>query len=61
MKFFFSFLVIGFLAMSCNDSSDNSTSTIDSLDVAPVSSGVDTTVTDPLTRTDSTQKKDTLK
>ncbi|MCC6289622.1 MAG: hypothetical protein IT249_17220 [Chitinophagaceae bacterium] len=63
MKLFISFLLVGFLAISCNNTSDNTNVTVDSANVAPAPnpSSADTTVTDPITRTDSTKKADTAK
>ena len=61
MKFLFSIFVIGFLATSCNNASQDSNSDVDTSTVAPLPSGADTTVTGQLTRTDSTQMADTLK
>lgn len=61
MKFLLMFLVVGSLAISCNNPSPEAPPQVDSLESAPSQPGADTTVTDPLTRTDSTQKTDTLK
>ncbi|MBN8787659.1 MAG: hypothetical protein J0I84_11270 [Terrimonas sp.] len=60
MKFLMLFLFVGFLTISCNNVPDNNTgSNADSTNVSPAPA--DTTVTDPVTRTDSTQKADTIK
>lgn len=54
------FLFAGFLTISCNNPQDNNTgSNVDSANISPAPA--DTTVTDPVTRTDSTQKVDTIK
>ncbi|MFT3750246.1 MAG: hypothetical protein QM768_18155 [Agriterribacter sp.] len=60
MKLIMLVMFMGVLATSCNNASDNNTSTtIDSTNITPALG--DTTVTDPLTRTDSTQKSDSIK
>ncbi|WP_133176787.1 hypothetical protein [Terrimonas sp.] len=59
MKFLMLFLFVGFLTISCNNTPDNTDMSADSTNVSPAPA--DTTVTDPVTRTDSTQKADTIK